>query len=619
MVQKLAPLAVAALLLTFVNADYLEGLEPDAGLQLLQLTAKKEAPKKNVILMLIDDFSGEMGHLGDQAASTPNLDKFAAKAASFPMAYSHHPICAPARASLLFGIYGFHSGYDWFEKWYKNPVLMGSNSMMEHFKKHGWETYGKGKIFHPGEDSDGREHAAELWTDLDPQKGDYGPFIVHGKERTSASNLPKAIIDLGPMMSFGTLESPPPGDKYVLQSNKEFDAEEDLTPDESTAAYGIQKLEERANATTPKPFFMVLGFLTSHAPLHVRAKFLAQVQNSKMPPLKADALAQSHFKDWADFSMEDAEGGNVWDAYSSVGEANLQSFFTYYLAAKAAVDDCIGQVVDAVERTGHWDNTVIAITADHGFHVGTKNWVGKWTPYEQSTRIPLLISAPGVVMAGTKPQVPVGHVDVFPTLLDLVGLNWDTKKNDNGHKLDGHSLIPLMTGSGPAAGYQGPEGVVSLVISDCDDNRYAVAVRSATNRYIYYSDGNEELYDEHGDKEERQNLLQALNEVIPALPNATTEAADASAQTATLTTELDGDNLLNAFNGKKGEKVHHLSKEVTASRDYMREILKRAFFEKIVLPSTRETDASMSCKEAARKGHNNIPLRHDSVTFKMVD
>jgi len=392
-----------------------------------------------------------------------------------------------------------------------------------------------------------------------------------------------------------------------------------LTLDESTAAYGIRKLEEHANATSPKPFFMVLGFLTSHAPLHVRAKYLDQVKNLKMPPLKADALAQSHFSDWADFSMEDAEGRNVWDAFSSVDEKHLQRFFTYYMAAKAAVDDCIGQVVDAVERTGQWDNTVIAITADHGFHVGTKNWVGKWTPYEESTRIPLLISAPGVVMAGTKPQVPVGHVDVFPTLLDLVHLNWDTKKNNNGHRLDGHSLIPLMTGSGEAKSWQGPEGVVSLILSDCDDNRYAVAVRGAEHRYIYYSDGNEELYDENGDKEERQNLLQALNEVIPALPNATTEAADASAQTASLTTELDGDNLLNAFNGKKGKKVHLLSKEVSASRNHMRAILKRAFFEKLVLPSTSDTDASMSCKAAViDKGHN-IPLRHDTVAFKMVD
>jgi len=194
--------------------------------------------KMNIMMMIADDFNAEMGHLGSSTAYTPNLDALAAESVSFPHAYAHHPICAPARASLLYGVYGFHSGFDWFEAWYTNPVLRNSNTIMEHFKNNGYETFGRGKIFHPMKRSTGHEFEEDLWTELSGEnvKADYGPYANKAGNYAVHPDVPEPISKYGAMMSYSPLENEP--EQGWINTNLQKFHVNDQLPDEKNCRLG---------------------------------------------------------------------------------------------------------------------------------------------------------------------------------------------------------------------------------------------------------------------------------------------------------------------------------------------------------------------------------------------
>ena len=95
----------------------------------------------------------------------------------------------------------------------------------------------------------------------------------------------------------------------------------------------------------------------------------------------------------------------------------LKRFTQAYLACVTAVDENIGQVLNAVENSKLKDNTVVVIVSDHGWTMGEKEHVYKNSLWEESTRVPMLIRAPGISKADSKVYHPVSLIDVYPCLL----------------------------------------------------------------------------------------------------------------------------------------------------------------------------------------------------------
>ena len=180
-----------------------------------------------------------------------------------------------------------------------------------------------------------------------------------------------------------------------------------------------------------------------------------------------------------------------------------------YLASTSFADAMVGRVIEALDQSGRADNTIIILWSDHGWHLGEKHRWRKTTLWEESTRVPFIVVAPGVTTPGTRSSRTVSLIDIFPTVAELVRLQPPSY-------LEGSSLVPLLRN--PDAIWDKP------AISTLGFGNHAV--RTEDFRYIRYSDGSEELYDHKLDPNEWINLandssyidvIDELSEMIPEL------------------------------------------------------------------------------------------------------
>ena len=171
-----------------------------------------------------------------------------------------------------------------------------------------------------------------------------------------------------------------------------------------------------------------------------------------------------------------------------------------YLASTTFMDSQVGRLLEALEKSGQAENTLVVLVSDHGWHLGEKGISGKNSLWERSTRVPLIFAGPGV-KAGQRCAEPAELLDIYPTLLALTG-------TPDVPGLEGHSLVPQLKDAGVSR--QWP-----AVTSYCQGND---AVRSKQYRCIRYADGSEEFYDLEKDPNEWTNLIKdpAMAEQIAA-------------------------------------------------------------------------------------------------------
>jgi len=149
----------------------------------------------------------------------------------------------------------------------------------------------------------------------------------------------------------------------------------------------------------------------------------------------------------------------------------------------------VGRLLDALDKSGRAENTIIVLWADHGYHLGDKESCVKFTLWEKANHVPFIILAPGVTKPGSVCDEPVTLLNIYPTLLELCSL---PPKADN----DGYSLVPLL--KNPDAEWPHP-----AIMTQREGNH---ALRTDRWRYIRYKDGTEELYDHENDPWEWKNL-----------------------------------------------------------------------------------------------------------------
>jgi arylsulfatase A-like enzyme len=190
-----------------------------------------------------------------------------------------------------------------------------------------------------------------------------------------------------------------------------------------------------------------------------------------------------------------------------------------YLASITFSDAMIGRVLKALEDSDYADNTIIILWGDHGWHLGEKQHWRKFALWEEATRAPLMVFAPGVTKPGSVCPRPVDFMNIYPTLADLCGL--EIPKH-----CEGVSMVPLL--NNPEAEWDRP------ALTTHGRNNHAV--RSERFRYIRYEDGSEELYDHDADPLEWKNLAADAKfadvkaELAKSLPKVNAQNAEAENQ-----------------------------------------------------------------------------------------
>ena len=431
--------------------------------------AAKDRP--NVLLIVCDDLNDYIETLGGHPqARTPNIRRLIGSGVSFTQAHCNIPICNPSRASFLTGLYPHTSGCYGFDRWDGYEVLKNSRTVMAHFRYHGYHALGTGKVMH--------NRGRDQWSEFG-YLSDYGPFANDGQKTDVAHpDVPSPFRDdfgavdgsFGPLRDLdGTGFTWRTGNwagrrelKYRSETNR------DPTGDELNADWAVKKLGELADAG--KPFLMGLGFIRPHTPLIVPQKYfdLFPLNSIKLPEtLPGDV--EDTFKHTLAPGSDDRSDDRGHKMYSSLiksfkGDRDLalRKFIQAYLASVASVDDLVGQVLKVVDSSSLKDNTIIVFTSDHGWGMGEKDYLYKNSLWQESTRVPLVIRAPGVSKEGGSCPLPVSLVDLYPTLLDLCGLPADTRINPKGRSLDGHSLKPLLID--PKDGeWNGPEAALTAL------------------------------------------------------------------------------------------------------------------------------------------------------------
>lgn len=474
--------------------------------------------KPNVILIVCDDLNTDIeGFGGHPQSQTPNISRLMESGVSFQQMHCTIPICAPSRSSFFTGIYPHTSNNFGMDNWNQNSVLANSKTIFAHFKENGYRTIGTGKLMH--------HHAHADWDEF-REEADYGPYAHNGTQQVPHPLTPAPLrndfgkID-GSFGPFVSLQGKDFGDgkRYTWQRGNweniydmSFPQEgaRDLTADEANAQWAVEKLKGHSDESNAKPFFMGIGFMRPHTPLIVPQRFYDQY------PLESLELPKILQGDAEDTYLTKSRGGNdrglklfnsLVASYDGDVELALKHFTQAYLACVASVDELVGLILDAVDQSPLKDNTIIVFTSDHGWGTGPKDYVYKNSLWEESTRVPFIIRAPGVAKKGADVEHPTSLVDLYPTLIELCGLSGDTRRNEQGAVIDGNSLVPLMINP-VIDDWGGPEGALTAIHKwkDMDPMMQNYSLRTKDWRYIRYYTGDEELYDHRSDLLEWDNL-----------------------------------------------------------------------------------------------------------------
>ncbi|MGI9543990.1 MAG: sulfatase [Cyclobacteriaceae bacterium] len=433
--------------------------------------------KPNILFIAIDDMNDWVGFMNGHPGMnihTPNLDRFAAASMVFTNAHTPAPACAPTRAAILSGVHHARSGAEnvhWGDgpKWREFEALKEVETLEQFFKNRGYETLGAGKIYHS---------QAPPWaptSQVEPANWDFyypSPYISHPYQ----IRAPEEVI-----YPSGVDNENRPGDNGWWTWGP-IPVEDEKMADYHVVDWANYQLSQKHD----KPFFLAAGVWKPHDPWEVPQKYfdMYPLQDIVLPEVKKDDLedAFDHGRRWI----------QKWVVENNQWEKVVQS----YAASITFADAMLGRLLDALAESEHANNTIVVLWSDHGMHMGEKENIEKFTLWERSTRVPLIISVPGLTAAGSQCHQPVSLMDLYPTLVDLVGF-------DQPPHLDGNSLLPQI---------KDPLLTTAPVISSYkfDWSKNPIighAVRSMRYRYIYYPEINlEELYDHETDPKEWDNI-----------------------------------------------------------------------------------------------------------------
>lgn len=442
---------------------------------LAPLPSAEAADRPNVLFLISDDLNNALNTYGHPQMKTPNIDRLAARGVRFERAYCQFPLCGPSRNSMLTGLYpnstGILSNAQIFRQSIPSHV-----SLPQAFRLDGYFAARIGKLYHYGVPrsvgTNGHDDPGSWELELNPA----------GVDRLEEE--PK-IFTLTPGQFGGTLSwyASPKSDEYHTDGIMASDAEWVL---------------ERCARQADRPFFLAVGFYRPHTPYVAPEAYFDHYPLEQMPLVEGVEEDQKDIPP-AGLMSSKREQDKLTD------ELRREAIQAYY-ASISFMDAQVGRVLDALDRLGLAENTIIVMTSDHGYHLGEHGLWQKMSLFEESARVPMIIAAPGVSKGGTVAPAPVGLIDLYPTLAELCGV-------EAPENLQGQSLVPILKDPDePGRGWS----LSQVTRGGGGQGRFfGYSIRTPRWRYTEWDEGNRglELYDHEADPLEQTNLADCPNHV----------------------------------------------------------------------------------------------------------
>lgn len=452
--------------------------------------------RPNIVFVFADQLrSHELGCYGNDQINTPNMDRLAAEGVRFTNAISTHPVCGPYRGMLMTGNWPMKNGLVLTDHVLRNPapcfaeVCQAAGYATGYVGKWHLDGHGRESCIPPE-----RRLGFEYWRAFECTHNYFESKYYHQDEtepRTwpdyDAISQTREVCDYirqrdeGPFCLF--LSWGAPHDPHVA-------------PQEYMERFADGQLEFRDN---------VNDFKTAESLWD-----------------DSDTVLPSRFKELRKSRQEALE-----DRDNRV----VRQWYQGYYAAIELLDDCLGELLDTLEKTGQLDNTIVVLTSDHGDNLGSHRQMDKQLPFEESISIPFLARYPGKIPPGTVTDALFAPVDVMPTVLALADIPC--------HDVDGFDFCPAAAGAGG-------EPREAVLIQKCialsynwitNGNGPWCGVRTKSHTYARLANSGKPwmLYDNETDPYQLNNLIgnpdfadlqKTLDERTNALLKATGETDD---------------------------------------------------------------------------------------------
>ncbi|MGE4490103.1 MAG: sulfatase [Kiritimatiellales bacterium] len=421
----------------------------------------------DVLVILVDELSPRcLGYAGDPNVKTPNIDRLAVEGMIFDNCYTVGPVCMPARASLISGLYP-HNFDLWTNNqfWYMPPEMA---PMFRDIKTAGYTTAQIGKL---------DWHRGRIWGKEFRDRTDY--YAACGIDDFNNFQNFYSEVQPGSYREFKSRE----GFGEQLQEENEYWHENGefcvvpsrIEPDQHVDSFiGMKSVEYIEKQPLNKPYCLVTSFVGPHQPFDAPGDYATKVDPETLE-LFPNVPDRIFFKEY-------------WR------RDEMKRIAANYYGKIMLIDDWVGNIISALEKRGTLSNTVIIFTADHGEMMGSHGTMGKGQFYDESAKVPLLIRWPGRIPPHQRTEALVQMFDVYPTVVEAIG----------GTLTEGHfakSFLPIAEGR--------TEKIRDAVFSEYGLQQLGFMVR--TERYKWFLPEKhyegEKLFDMQNDPYEMNNLI----------------------------------------------------------------------------------------------------------------
>jgi arylsulfatase A-like enzyme len=368
----------------------------------------------NVLILMTDQHRWDFLSCVTPSVPTPNLDRLAARGTRFPQTVCACPMCIPSRYSAFTGLYPSQLGVRNNSQSIQNPADSPVPTLFERFQHAGYFTVGAGKTHWtlPGGEFEGLQAPTPSTRGFDrryvgrmPGGHDSEPGAVHFGDSSVQPEKMREIREWNVQCGWGGegtegyLGKTIPGDGSDLREAWLTDC----------------LLDALQHAPAEKPWLGYLSFDAPHAPLFAPADWMAKIDPDVLP------LPDTTVKTDEDHFPQLRHTHEAWEAWAAQPELERRLSLARYAALCAYADHQFGRVLDWLDQSGQTEDTLVVFLSDHGESLGDRGRFSKYSLYEASVRVPLILAGPGVA-PGQMDNRPAGLIDLTPTLLAACGL-----------------------------------------------------------------------------------------------------------------------------------------------------------------------------------------------------